>query len=863
MSHKRFLEETTDAPKYRTFIKWVFAKNSFTFTEAADFFALTRKRESPWIEIDKLLDQGILIEDRTTTEPSFKVNGLPLLLPANDLNGKPIYTTTGVVSSMLIIGKHGSGKTFFVRRFIKNNRTLALRGESIKDGLIISTTIDCSSFEIRNNTSEPSKRATKFLMELSDEYSRRRELKSSGQVKTFPFQIFVIEGLSALLHSVPNALSLISLVLREGKELSIFVVATDLGDNLLDFSLDFSSIITLGPNEKNMYYRLFDYRYHGEGENIFTPDYGLLLLNDKIQRVALPPDESKVSQQDFLKKESEWLASSDSYPDYITYSEYLCIECGTIFFSSDIKSQCKKCHHDNEQSFEVGKKTLMMINTCFTHGITSYDQWISSLYGLKTNNKNNANKLSPNRLLTHSFVLMIADSIEINNNSLSLEISQFYCLQYKKFIEENNKPKHIKRILVKGLFGYYSYHLDFDDSNNISVIYGPNGFGKTTLFKLMDAILTRGDKETIWQHLSLLQSVPFELFEIQISSNLTISANKADGKLIFNYKSDNLSLENNQIIIDFNRLSKNSSIFKASKHYEIIKRVFPELSADKKRFLFIKTKRDNATMTATAISKLVLNRGSSYIENKLKTNEQYLENVAKQTVMPVFAKEFRNTIDDYSMKISSNLIDLRNYCVHRGFYEYGSLAIGKETYGKLNEIIKSGFCSLMRIAVSPSENELLIRDKVFLNKFIILQNQINDLYKMYRSYLCFKNAFESFYDHYNPSRKSILALAGNLTITDYEGKEVGFDELSSGELNIVSILYDAVFGTTDNSILLIDEPEISLHIVWQQQFIDALLEAIKNKSNVQIIIASHSPFITSSRDDLLVDAQPDDEDFNE
>jgi predicted ATP-dependent endonuclease of OLD family len=54
-----------------------------------------------------------------------------------------------------------------------------------------------------------------------------------------------------------------------------------------------------------------------------------------------------------------------------------------------------------------------------------------------------------------------------------------------------------------------------------------------------------------------------------------------------------------------------------------------------------------------------------------------------------------------------------------------------------------------------------------------------------------------------------------------------------------------------NSLILIDEPEISLHILWQQQFLKDMQE-ITAIRKFDILIATHSPHIIYDRDDLAV-----------
>ncbi|RKZ53202.1 MAG: hypothetical protein DRR16_03875 [Candidatus Parabeggiatoa sp. nov. 3] len=63
-------------------------------------------------------------------------------------------------------------------------------------------------------------------------------------------------------------------------------------------------------------------------------------------------------------------------------------------------------------------------------------------------------------------------------------------------------------------------------------------------------------------------------------------------------------------------------------------------------------------------------------------------------------------------------------------------------------------------------------------------------------------------------------------------------QLSSGEKQLLLILLSALIQDNEPYILIMDEPEISLHIDWQEQ----LIEVIRSlNENVQVILATHSP----------------------
>jgi predicted ATP-binding protein involved in virulence len=81
------------------------------------------------------------------------------------------------------------------------------------------------------------------------------------------------------------------------------------------------------------------------------------------------------------------------------------------------------------------------------------------------------------------------------------------------------------------------------------------------------------------------------------------------------------------------------------------------------------------------------------------------------------------------------------------------------------------------------------------------------------------------------------------------GADIPLPELSSGEQHELVLLYELLFGVKDDALILIDEPELSLHIVWQMKFLPDL-QRIQKIRPFQIVIATHSPQIINDRWDL-------------
>lgn len=75
------------------------------------------------------------------------------------------------------------------------------------------------------------------------------------------------------------------------------------------------------------------------------------------------------------------------------------------------------------------------------------------------------------------------------------------------------------------------------------------------------------------------------------------------------------------------------------------------------------------------------------------------------------------------------------------------------------------------------------------------------------------------------------------------GDEFDINQLSSGEKQLFLRTLSIKMLEPENSIILIDEPELSLHPKWQQRIIDVYKKIGKNN---QIIVATHSPHVLGS-----------------
>jgi len=104
-------------------------------------------------------------------------------------------------------------------------------------------------------------------------------------------------------------------------------------------------------------------------------------------------------------------------------------------------------------------------------------------------------------------------------------------------------------------------------------------------------------------------------------------------------------------------------------------------------------------------------------------------------------------------------------------------------------------------------------------------------------------------------KELIFDQSGNLQVAIREDpRSRSISALSSGERQLVVILTHLAFNQRAKlaNVLIIDEPELSLHLRWQELFIDAIINA---SPGIQLILATHSPSIIKGRLDRCVDVE--------
>jgi predicted ATP-binding protein involved in virulence len=77
--------------------------------------------------------------------------------------------------------------------------------------------------------------------------------------------------------------------------------------------------------------------------------------------------------------------------------------------------------------------------------------------------------------------------------------------------KETKKTRRIRQISVTNLFGTFNHVIPLNMDEHITIIHGPNGFGKTMMLKLLHALFSQRNR--------LLQNIPFDKFKVEFDDN--------------------------------------------------------------------------------------------------------------------------------------------------------------------------------------------------------------------------------------------------------------------------------------------------------------------------------------------------------
>jgi predicted ATP-binding protein involved in virulence len=425
------------------------------------------------------------------------------------------------------------------------------------------------------------------------------------------------------------------------------------------------------------------------------------------------------------------------------------------------------------------------------------------------------------------------------------------------------------------LFDTFTHKIEYNQDERITILTAPNGYGKTMTLKIIYNLFNK--------RLNFFMQLIFDKIILCFDNNQSIEIVKEDKNKILKFVLKDGSKE----IVSFEYPSKKMTS-------ELGKGLFRRILEDFIPNFIEKVDTDvwvnNTTEEILSFEEIIYQYSDYMPENlirKLKIDipKEFLETINSLEVY--FIQEQRlvlrqpisdhilrrevvitDTIEKYSHELSEQIKQtIGEYAqVTQSLDSSFPKRLFKQKKQKQNYDLKEKLTELQEQRQKTSKYGLLKldedtffqEDEIDDNDTKVLSLYISDSEKKLAVFSSLVNKIELFTKILNERRfhfktieidkdKGFIFKANNDSI-------LKLTELSSGEQHEVVLLFELIFKATENSLVLIDEPEISLHVVWQKEFLNDIKEIIKLQ-NIDIVIATHSPQIINDRWDLTVNLE--------
>jgi predicted ATPase len=439
----------------------------------------------------------------------------------------------------------------------------------------------------------------------------------------------------------------------------------------------------------------------------------------------------------------------------------------------------------------------------------------------------------------------------------------------------------IEKLIVKGLYGYIDKELDFN--KDITLLVGINGSGKTSVLNIINWVLRPSIPylcTTEFKTIQLFFNFKDKNYEILCKHNkneFTYTVKSAElelNPLIVKIRTQPSSIKNDDnlrlsLIQDYSALKPDE---KEQKTWDLIS-TFPNptvIGLDRNLFteesekIYIeegvreKVIKKNNIQSLSPLDRVkeIVNR-----EYRKKRNSilQLTSNLKNHLMLSTF--EGGITIESFTSGIRHKLNLTQIESAAQRVNNYFANVERKILSEKEQETISKYFSQLKEITNQYQSNPKDERVKLLyglnasqfvkvnrlLKEFEKFESESNKALEQINVYIKTLNFF--FFD----SAKKLLFKEDTAEVSFHtldkngnivtEFKDIKF--LSSGEQQVLILFSYIAFNSQDGRVFIIDEPELSLHIKWQEDFLDQL--ELITPSKTQLILATHSPILANRK----------------
>lgn len=434
---------------------------------------------------------------------------------------------------------------------------------------------------------------------------------------------------------------------------------------------------------------------------------------------------------------------------------------------------------------------------------------------------------------------------------------------------------HIDSIKIEGLWGRSEpLQINFDPDFNFLI--GQNGSGKTTVINLMAAALTVDVARlgrTVFSKLTIkFSSVSSKKFpsvevfrrDLQGVSGVEIlySVKSFQGGKSEDFHVDRIEDDDFPFIKSISgrivreRYQRRNYKLKAmlsdflNVRWLSINRVSDEFILDGER-AFASMVDGKLTELAAEISKYIAKLGKIYADKTLEFQQESLLSLIKSESKQDIMSHVYGANVDGDKEALEKIFEL--------------LGVNPRKYKKTLDVHSENYSAAVSKLANPDAGEGPIsivelgyiyngvKARYLIDQYKELQKTKTEIFSLKDTFLLVVNDLlypRKFID--TSQRGELVVFSGMKRPVTEQDKPIKFEDLSSGEKQLLIILGEALLQENNTAIYIADEPELSLHVKWQEKLTGSI-KAVN--PNAQVIFATHSPDIVGVHEKQIIDME--------